>query len=144
MTNPVLAKLATIRRCLTRIRSITGGDPGRVKELDVQDIVILNLQRAIQAAIDLAAHLISTNAFGLPDSLKAHFTILVRQKVIEAELGQRLEAMVGFRNIAVHDYEALNVDILERIVAERLPDLEHFADAATRFLAARGPANSGG
>jgi uncharacterized protein YutE (UPF0331/DUF86 family) len=139
VSDPAFAKLATIRRCLARIRHVTGGDPTRVREIDTQDIVVLNLQRAIQAAIDLAAHLISSGAFGLPDSLKAHFTILVREKLIAHELGGRLEAMVGFRNIAVHDYGALNVEILERIVAERLPDLEHFADAASRALAARGP-----
>ncbi|MGH7788989.1 MAG: type VII toxin-antitoxin system HepT family RNase toxin [Candidatus Binatia bacterium] len=129
--------MATIRRCLARIRHVTGGDPLRVREIDIQDIVVLNLQRAIQAAIDLAAHLISSGTYGLPDSLKAHFSILVREQVIAHELGQRLEAMVEFRNIAVHDYEALNVEILGRIVAERLPDLELFADAASRFLARR-------
>jgi uncharacterized protein YutE (UPF0331/DUF86 family) len=42
--------------------------------------------------------------------------------------------MVGFRNIAVHDYEAIDVTILKRILAERLPDLENFAAAVTRFL----------
>lgn len=77
-----LGKLATIERCLERIRSVTGGDPGRVDNLDVEEIVVLNLQRAIQAAIDLAAHLIAGRGWGLPDSLKAHFQILADQNVI--------------------------------------------------------------
>ena len=136
MNDVVLAKLASIRRCLRRIRDVTGGDPARVQDIDVQDIVVLNLQRAIQAAIDLAAHVISQRGWGLPDSLKAHFTILARETVIDADLCGKLEAMVGFRNIAIHDYEALDVDILTRIVAERLPDLDAFASAVTRLLEA--------
>ncbi len=134
MSDVALAKVATIRRCLQRIRTVTGGDAARVANADVQDIVVLNLQRAIQAAIDLAAHVLSQRQWGLPDSLKAHFTILQRQGVIDVDLGARLEAMVGFRNIAVHDYEAIDVRILERIVAERLGDLEAFADAATPLV----------
>lgn len=134
MNDVALAKLATIRRCLERIRVVTAGDPTRVRVLDVQDIVVLNLQRAIQAAIDLAAHLIAQRSWGLPDSLKTHFTILEREGVIDAALAQRLEAMVGFRNVAVHDYESIDVGILERIVAERLGNLESFAAAVTPLL----------
>lgn len=135
MNDVALAKLASIRRCAQRIRDVTGGDPERVQDLDVQDSVVLNLQRAIEAAIDLAAHLVSQHDWGLPDSLKAHFTILAREKVIDVTLCRHLEAMVGFRNIAVHDYEAIDVAILKRIVAERLSDLEAFAAAAIRSLA---------
>jgi uncharacterized protein YutE (UPF0331/DUF86 family) len=134
MTDAVLAKLATIRRCLNRIRDVTGGDPGRVRELDTQEIVVLNLQRAIQAAIDLAAQVISRQDWGLPDSLKAHFTILRREGIIGEDLCTRLEAMVGFRNIAVHGYEVLDTRVLERIVTERLPDLEAFSAVVTSFL----------
>ena len=138
MSDIALAKLATIQRCVRRIGDVTGGQPARVQDIDVQDIVVLNLQRAIQAAIDLAAHIISQRGWGLPDSLKAHFTILARQGVIDTELSARLEAMVGFRNIAIHDYEALDVTILQRIVAERLPDLDAFAAAVTRCMEEEG------
>ena len=139
MTDVALAKLATMRRRLQRIEAATGGDPTRVRNLDTQDIVVLNLQRAVQAAIDLAAHLIARSGWGLPDSLKAHFAILARERVIDADLCRQLEAMVGFRNIAVHDYQTLDIAVLERIVAERLPDLAGFADAVTRHLAAGSP-----
>lgn len=134
MTRDVaLGKLATIERCLERIRSVTGGDPDRVDDLDVEEIVVLNLQRAIQAAIDLAAHLISGRGWGLPDSLEAHFQILADQKVISPGLAARLRAMTGFRNIAVHDYARLDRDILKSILRERLGDLAAFATAVRAF-----------
>ena len=129
-----LAKLAVIRRCLQRIQSKTSGDPETVDDIDIQDIVVLNLQRAIQATIDLAAHLITIHQWGLPASLKEHFTLLAGQGVIDRELSRHLEAMVGFRNIAVHEYQALDVAVLKRVLRERLGDFAAFASAVKRFL----------
>jgi uncharacterized protein YutE (UPF0331/DUF86 family) len=130
MTSDVaLAKLATIDRCLTRVRTITGGTPDAVDDLDIEEIVILNLQRAIQSAIDLTAHLISGRGWGLPQSLKDHFRILADQHVISTALAARLQAMVGFRNIAVHGYEQLDRTILKAILRDRLGDLDEFAGA---------------
>ena len=129
-----LAKLAVIRRCLQRIQSKTGGDPETVDDIDIQDIVVLNLQRAIQATIDLAAHLITIHQWGLPASLKENFTLLAGQGVIDRALSRHLEAMVGFRNIAVHEYQALDIAILKRVLRERLEDFAAFESAVKRFL----------
>ena len=135
MTRDVaLGKLASIERSLERIRTVTGGSPGAVDDLDVEEIVVLNLQRAIQATIDLAAHLISGRGWGLPDSLKAHFRILDEQKVIDRDLSGRLQAMVGFRNVAIHDYRAIDRAILKGILRERLTDFEALARAVKSFL----------
>lgn len=136
MTSDVaLAKLAAIERCLHRIRKVTKNDPASVHDQDVQDIVVLNLQRAIQSATDLAAHIISEGSWGLPDSLRAHFTILASENVIDVGLCRRLEAMVGFHNVAVHAYETIDADVLERIVRERLGDLEELSRAVKGHLA---------
>lgn len=130
MTSDVLlAKLASIARCVARIREVTQGDPGTVRGLDVQEIVVLNLQRAIQATLDLAAHHLSSKDWGLPDSLKQNFTILEQHGVLDKDLADRLRAMIGFRNIAVHEYQALDLAILEQVVASHLTDFERFADA---------------
>ncbi|MFO7603835.1 MAG: DUF86 domain-containing protein [Gammaproteobacteria bacterium] len=128
MTDDILlAKLATVDRCLHRIRKVSGDNPDAVENIDTQDIVVLNLQRAIQAAIDLAAWYLSSQHLGLPDTLKSHFTILRSAGIIDSELCQHLEAMVGFRNIAVHQYQQLDLDILKHIISHRLGDLEGFA-----------------
>lgn len=131
----VLAKVATIRRCLDRIRDVTGGDPKSLEELNTQDVFVLNLQRAAQAAIDLAVHIVAGNAWGLPATLKEAFAILVTMGVVTQDLGKHLEDMVGFRNLAVHDYQALDPDKLKRILTERLDDLESFCVVALGRLA---------
>jgi len=134
----VLAKIAAIERCLKRIRETTGGDPSSLEELDRQDIFVLNLQRAIQAAIDLAAHIVAANKLGLPETVRGNFTLLRNAGVISTELGRKMEAMVGFRNIAIHNYQALDPEIMKAILQERLPDLEDFSAAILRIEDVRG------
>lgn len=113
---------------------MTRGDPESIDDLDVEEIVVLNLQRAIKATIDLAAHVTAGRRWGLPDSLRAHFRILVDQRVIEPALGVRLEGMVGFRNIAVHEYDRIN-RAMKAIVGGHLTDLEAFSEAIKGSLA---------
>ena len=129
----VLAKIAAIERCLRRIRETTGGDPASIEELDKQDIFVLNLQRAIQAAIDLAGHIVAADKLGLPETVRANFTLLRNAGVISADLGRKMEAMVGFRNIAIHNYQDIDPEILKAILQGRLSDLEDFSAAILRI-----------
>jgi uncharacterized protein YutE (UPF0331/DUF86 family) len=127
----LLAKIASIRKCLDRIRNVTGGAPECLDNQDTQDIFVLNLQRAVQAAIDLAAHLVADLKLGLPETLKENFALLDTNQIIDAALSARLQAMAGFRNIAVHDYQQLNVAILKSILAHRIGDLERFVQVVS-------------
>jgi len=70
----VLAKVATIQRYLARIRDTTSLDPARLDDIDAQDIFILNLQRAIQASLDLAAHVVASEGLGLPERARESFS----------------------------------------------------------------------
>ncbi|NKQ36954.1 MAG: hypothetical protein HF973_15250 [Chloroflexi bacterium] len=67
----IYAKVGNIQNCLHRIGQVTNLNPGALDEFDAQDIFVLNLQRAVQAAIDLAAHVVASEELGLPDSLRA-------------------------------------------------------------------------
>ena len=60
--------------------------------------------------------------------------MLAGQGVIDRELSRHLEAMVGFRNVAVHEYQALDVAILKRVLRERLEDFAAFEGAVKRLL----------
>lgn len=125
----VQAKIAIIQRCLRRIKDVTGLDPKRLDNLDTQDIFALNLQRAVQATIDLAAHVVGTEGLGVPQDLREGFRLLVNNKIISRELGIRMEKMVGFRNIAVHEYQTLDIEVLKSILKNDLKDLEDFYTA---------------
>lgn len=72
-----------------------------------QDSIILNLQRACEAAIDLAMHIVSENNLGIPQNSRDAFELLLQNHMISHDLAVKLKAMVGFRNIAIHDYQAV-------------------------------------
>jgi len=120
----VLAKVAAIQKCLRRIRDVTRLNPDRLDELDIQDIFALNLQRAIQSAIDLATHIVASESLGISDTIRGNFVLLENAKIITKTLSKKMQSMVGFRNIAIHDYQILDIDILKAILSKNLKDLE--------------------
>jgi uncharacterized protein YutE (UPF0331/DUF86 family) len=131
----VLAKVGAIDRCLRRIGEMRGARAASLLPIDVEDITVLNLTRAAQAAIDLAAHVVATEGFGLPDSVAESFSLLEKHGVIDAPLAERLRKMAGFRNIAVHNYQSIDPRIVEAIVEKHLDDLRAFAATiAQRFV----------
>jgi uncharacterized protein YutE (UPF0331/DUF86 family) len=129
----VLAKVATIRKCLDRIREVTDLDPEKLEDINRQDIFVLNLQRAVQACIDLASHAVAAEALGLPEKVRDNFSILREKGVVDPELASKMEKMTGFRNIAVHNYQALDLDILKSILSNNLKDLEDFSSALLQY-----------
>lgn len=125
----VLNKAATVERCLARVRALAALDPA-LDDLDRQDSVILNLQRAAQACIDLAMHLVRRRALGLPQQSRDAFALLAAHGGLDPRLADAMQRMVGFRNVAVHDYQALSLPIVRAIVAHGLDDLEAFTSWA--------------
>ena len=125
----MLAKAGVIRRCLRRIREKTGMDPEQLKDPDVQDIFVLNLQRAVQASIGLAAHIVAEEGLGLPASLRENFRLLWEAKILSRDLAERMQRMVGFRNIAIHEYQRLDIEVLKKILTDHLEDLVQYMQA---------------
>jgi uncharacterized protein YutE (UPF0331/DUF86 family) len=122
----VLAKVAIIQRCLGRIQQVTQLDPSTLDDIDKEDIFVLNLQRAVQAAIDLGSHLIVAQGLELPATLREIFATLEQHRLITPQVSQRMQKMCGFRNIAVHEYQTLSRPILKAILTGSLRDLEDF------------------
>lgn len=128
----VAAKLAIIDRCLARIAEVHGSRRARLEAVDVQDITTLNLQRAVQAAIDLATHVVSTEGHGVAANTAEVFSLLAEHGIIGPELALRLRKMVGFRNIAIHEYQELDPAIVEAIVEHHLSDLRELGGSVIR------------
>lgn len=71
-------------------------------------------------------HILASEQLGIPKSIKEAFQILEQNGYIDRGLSDRLQKMVGFRNIAMHDYRALDLNILRSVVAKHLEDLQAF------------------
>jgi len=123
-------KLESLRRCIERIQ---GKQPVSANDLetdiDKQDIISLNLSRAVQLTVDIGVHIISGLSSQVPDTMGQTFEVLADKHVIPKELATRLKKSVGFRNIAVHNYDAINWDIVHSIVQLHLKDFSEFAKA---------------
>jgi len=130
----VLNKAAIIELRVARVRQEYDDDERNLlEEQRRQDSIILNLQRACEAAIDLAMHVVRMRRLGIPQESRDAFSFLRDAGVIQPELASRMLAMVGFRNVAVHDYRRLDLAIVRSIVTDRLDDFLDF----TRTLLAQ-------
>jgi uncharacterized protein YutE (UPF0331/DUF86 family) len=128
----LMQKLASIDRCVRQVREFVDGDLGRLKQQLVQDAVVLNLQRACKQAIDAASRVVSMRRLGVPADSAEAFTILERARVLTPATAARMRAMVGFRNVAVHQYQVLDQGILRAVVEKHLGD---FADLCRELSA---------
>lgn len=122
----MINKAATIRRCVKRITEVFSNKVENLHDFTKQDSVILNLQRACEASIDLAMHMISIHKLGVPQSSRDAFDLLQRNGMLQESIAVRMKAMVGFRNVAVHDYQALQIPILHSIITKHLDDFEQY------------------
>lgn len=116
-------KAATIERCVSRAREEFAAAGDRfATDFTRQDAAVLNVQRACEAALDMGQYLIRRDKLGIPQSARDVFALLATVGWIEAPLADRLQKMVGFRNIAVHDYQALLIPIVTEVITRHLDD----------------------
>jgi uncharacterized protein YutE (UPF0331/DUF86 family) len=125
----LINKAATIERCVARVReeyAKAGHD--FATDFSRQDAAILNIQRACEASLDMGHHIIRKERLGIPQSARDVFTLLAQAGWVDNKLAEVLKRMVGFRNIAVHDYQALLLPIIEKIITVHLDDFLQFTN----------------
>lgn len=122
------SKLESLRRCLERVEAKTPADADELTaDPDLQDILVLNLTRAVQLCVDIGSHIISDSDATAPSTMGDVFDALVALDVIEPEVGESMRKAVGFRNIAIHNYEKINWDIVHAICVRSVEDFRLFA-----------------
>lgn len=129
----LINKAATIERCVRRAREEYAADPGSfATNFTRQDAAILNIQRACEAALDMGQHLIRRERLGVPQSARDVFALLAQGDWITPGLADNLKRMVGFRNIAVHYYESLQLPITIRIIEIHLDEFLDYSQTLLR------------
>ena len=131
MADDVLVnKAAVIERCVARAREeYAAAAEGFATDYTRQDAAILNIQRACEAALDMGHHLIRRERLGVPQSARDVLALLARAGWTPPALAEQLKRMVGFRNIAVHDYQALQLPITVDIILHHLDEFLQFSRA---------------
>ncbi len=123
-----LNKAAIIERCIRRMREEYAADPALAAATHL-DALTLNIERACQAAIDLAMHIVADEHLGMPQGSAEAFLLLQRAGKLDPSLAVRLAGMTGFRNIAIHEYQQIDPDVIHYIVREGWKDLVEFCGA---------------
>jgi len=124
----VLNKLESLRRCLKRIQDKTPASLELlIQDYDLQDIIVLNLERAIQTCVDIGLHIISTSEAPIPESMAQTFEILRKEGLLDQITAERMSKSVGFRNTAVHAYQELDWNIIYTIITKHLDDFSAYA-----------------
>ncbi len=135
MDQQVIAqKLESLRRCIMRVESKT---PPNLQTLiddpDIQDVVVLNLTRAVQLCVDIASHIIADSPESAPSTMGESFVILAKLHIIDDTTATNLRRAVGFRNVAVHDYEDIDWAIVYAICTRHLQDFRKFAQNLVQY-----------
>ncbi len=117
-----------MRRCIKRIKDNAPNDLEELKlNYDKQDIINLNLQRSIQISVDIGSHILSRVCGEQVQTMAETFLLLGGQGIIPETLADKLGKAVGFRNVAVHEYTRLNLEILYKIVTEEMGCFSEFS-----------------
>ncbi len=128
MDDVIVRKLDTVGRCLNRVRENT--PPSQevlLEDYTRQDVIVLNLERAVQACVDVGLHIFSGRNEPVPDSMGDVFLRLARLGIIDEKTAQALKGTVGFRNVAVHAYQEIDYAIVYSICTKHLNDFRAFA-----------------
>ena len=121
-------KLAFIETCVQELRTLAR--PAEIRH-DVREarFVLHTLQIAIQAALDVASHIVSDERLGEPETNRELFERLAQHGWLSVDLAATMARMAGFRNVVVHGYGGVNLEIAKDIVEHRLADLMSFVTA---------------
>jgi len=133
----VAQKLESLRRCIQRVESrLPENLDSLLDDLDAQDIISLNLTRAVQMCVDIASHWLAEHTEATaPKTMGQAFDALAQSGVIDPELAVRLRKSVGFRNVMVHNYDDVNWEIVYSICRNHLVDFREFARVFSDLMA---------
>jgi uncharacterized protein YutE (UPF0331/DUF86 family) len=131
----ILRKISEIETCKSQLGEFSNITTKEYKEnWKIQRIVERTLQMMIEICVDISNHIISEEKMRVPVSYADTFKILHEDSVIDSELLDIMEKMAKFRNIVVHQYEEVDVEIVVLILKKYLGDFERFKVAVLDYL----------
>ena len=122
----LINKYESIERCINRINEEYENNPKNLNDYRKMDAIVLNLQRVCEMATDVAMYIVSTRKLGIPQTKKEAFEKLNQNKLISDDMCKKMKGMIGFRNIAIHEYKEIDEEILKDVIENHLVDIKEF------------------
>jgi uncharacterized protein YutE (UPF0331/DUF86 family) len=126
-TDLILAKAGSVKRHLNRVfekRDIALGT--FLKDIDIQESILFNIQMAVQNCIDIAAHIISDEGLGVPGSTNEMFYLLEENGYLDHDITEKMVKAVGLRNLVVHEYSKIDLDRIFEVAQKDITDLNEY------------------
>ena len=131
----ILAKAGSVKSHLNRVFEKRDVELDNfIKDIDRQEIILFNIQTAVQNCIDIAAHIISEESFGVPGSTTEMLYILEKNGYLDNDLTQKMVKAVGFRNLIVHEYGKIELEQVYEIAQNDINDLNEYLKAIIKKL----------
>ncbi|UPO91036.1 DUF86 domain-containing protein [Niallia sp. Man26] len=127
----ILNKVAIIERCISRISEEYNQNPKNLENYTKQDSIILNLQRACEASINLAMHIVAILRLGLPHITLDAFNLL--EGILSPCLSSKMKDLVAFCKVAVKDCNGINLVDLQTILDTNLVDFFEYTKTINSF-----------
>lgn len=131
----IIAKASSVKRHLERVKKKAKVDLQTfLGDLDCQEIILFNLQMAVQNCIDIAAHIISEEGFGVPGSNNEMFYFLEENQYLSTEITEKMVKAVGFRNLIVHEYTKIEIKQVYETARNDINDINNYLKEIFRKL----------
>jgi len=129
-------RLAYIDMMLARLKSRRSLSLAEFQaDEDRRDATLYELQTCIEAMTDIGNHLIAAVGLRKPKDRGEIMLILAEADIIGEPLARRLVEAVAMRNVLVHGYLDLVVDMVYQTIQENLGDIEAFCRDIVRYMA---------
>ena len=131
----IIAKASSVKRHLERVKKKANVDlQAFLGDIDCQEIILFNLQMAVQNCIDIAAHIISEEGFGVPGSNNEMFYLLEENQYLSTEITEKMVKAVGFRNLIVHEYTKIEIKQVYETARNDINDINNYLKEVFRKL----------
>jgi len=94
--------------------------------MDLQDIISVNLERAVQITVDMGAIIITEKSLKPSNTMAGTFQVLANEEIISIDLAKKLQSSVGFRNISVHGYNSIDWELVFDLIHHHLCNFKEF------------------
>ena len=130
-----LTKIRQYQRYLKELQANTIEDFTR--DFKISGAAERYLQVAIECIVDIGNEIISSLQLQRPERYRDIQYILAEAKIIPQTFAETIASMIGFRNLLVHDYASINLNLVYEFLQTKLPDFENLIKYIAKWLEKR-------
>jgi len=131
----ILTKISKLNRYLGFLKQLRDVSFEELKD-DFKTIGAVEryLQVSIESIIDIGNEIISQLQLRRPEKYRDIPYILSEENIIPREFADTIASMIGFRNILVHDYASIDLNLVYAFLKNKLEDFNRFIKYVAKWL----------